>query len=73
MRMRIPSQNSQRGEGGVGFLVCDCMVNEVEFITSVKYVESVWTTVCGERGKSGLFVCCVYLPTSVAVVDKSGW
>ena len=31
------NQNSQRGEGGVGFLVRDCLVNEVEFITSVKY------------------------------------
>ena len=67
------NQNSQRGEGGIGILVCDCMVNEVEFITSVKYVESVWTTVRGERGRSALFACCVYLPTSVAVVDESGW
>ena len=29
--------------------------------------------VCGERGRSALFVCCVYFPTdssSVAVVDS---
>ena len=26
------SQTSQRGEGGVGFLVCECLVSEVEFI-----------------------------------------
>ena len=67
------NQNSQRGEGGVGFLVRDCLVNEVEFITSVKYDESVWMKVRGERGRSALFVCCVYLPTdssSVAVVDS---
>ena len=57
------NQNSQRGEGGVGFLVRDCLVNEVEFITSVKYDESVWMKVRGERGRSPLFVCCVYLPT----------
>ena len=34
-------QNSQRGEGGVGFLVRDCLVNEVEFVSEVKYVKSV--------------------------------
>ena len=35
------SQRSQRGEGGVGFLVCECLVSEVEFITAVAYEESV--------------------------------
>ena len=29
-------QNSQRGEGGVGFLVRDCLVNEVEFVSKKK-------------------------------------
>ena len=29
-------QNSPRGEGGVGFLVRECLVNEVEFINTVK-------------------------------------
>ena len=28
------NQNSRRGEGGVGFLVRECLVSEVEFITS---------------------------------------
>ena len=39
----------------------------------MKYDESVWMKVCGERGRSALFECCVYLPTdssSVAVVDS---
>ena len=31
--------NSPRGEGGVGFLVCECLANEVEFGNSVKYEE----------------------------------
>ena len=35
------NQNSRKGEGGVGFLVRECLVNEVEFITSVEYEESV--------------------------------
>ena len=36
------SQRSQRGEGGVGFLVHDCVVSEVEFIAVVAYEKSVW-------------------------------
>ena len=47
-------QNSQRGEGGVGFLVCDCLVIEVEFVGEVKYADSVWMKVRGERGRSAL-------------------
>ena len=34
------NQNSQRGEGGVGFLVRECLVDEVE--SGVHYEESVW-------------------------------
>ena len=33
--------NSPRGERGVGFLVRECLVNEVEFINTVKYEECV--------------------------------
>ena len=36
-------QYSPRGEGGVGFLVRECLVNEVEFINTVKYEESAHT------------------------------
>ena len=36
----LTSQNSQRGGGGVSFLVCDCLMNEVEF-SSVKHSKSV--------------------------------
>ena len=42
------SSYSQRGEGGVGFLVCDCLVNEVEFVGEVKYAENVWMKVRDE-------------------------
>ena len=66
------NQNSRRGEGGVGFLVRECLVSEVEFITSVEYEESVWMKVRGGRGRSALYVGCVYMPTdstSVAAVD----
>ena len=66
------NQNSRRGEGGVGFLVRECLVSEVEFIDSVKYEENVWMKVRGGRGRSALYVGCVNMPTdstSVAAVD----
>ena len=66
-------QNSPRGEGGVGFLVCECLANEVEFINSVKYEESVWMKVRSERGREALYIGCVYMPTdsaSIYVVDS---
>ena len=46
------NHNSRRGEGGVSFLVCECLVL-VEFITSVEYEESVWMEVWG--GRKGQF------------------
>ena len=57
------NQNSQRGEGGVGFLVRECLVDEVEFITDVHYEESVWMKVRGGRGSSAFYIGCVYMPT----------
>ena len=66
-------QTSQRGEGGVDFLVHECLVSEVEFVTSVRYEESVWMKVWGERGRSAMYIGCVYMPTdstSVTVVES---
>ena len=66
------SQRSQRGVRGVGFLLRECLVSEVEFITTVAYEESVWMKVRGERGRLALYIGCVYMPidsTSVAVLD----
>ena len=53
------SQWRQRGEGGVEFLVHECLGSEVEFITAVAYEESVWTKVQGERGRLALYIGCV--------------
>ena len=44
-------QQSQRGEGGVDFLVREYLVNEVEFITNARHEESVWMKVRGGRGR----------------------
>ena len=54
------NQKSLRGEGGVGFLVRECLVDEVEFISQVRYEESVWMKV---RGGRALYIGCVYMPT----------
>ena len=35
------NQNSLRGEGAIGLFVLECLVNEVEFINSVKCEECV--------------------------------
>ena len=56
-------QNSRKGEGGVGFLVRECIAEEVEIIRDVRYKESVWMKVRGGRGKEALYLCCVYMPT----------
>ena len=57
--------NSQRREGGVGFLVRDCLVNEVEFVGEVKYAESMWMKVRGERGRLALYIrrLCIHTST----------
>ena len=50
------------------------MVNEVEFVGEEKYAESVWMKVRGERGRSALYIGCVYMPTDgsgIATMDDS--
>ena len=55
-------QSNPRGEGGVGFLVRECLVDEVEFVSTVKYEESVWMKVRGGRGgKHCTFAVCICL------------
>ena len=65
------NQRSQRGEGGVGFLVREYLVNEVEFISNTRYEESVWMKVRGGRGREALYIFCVYMPTDSTSVDNS--
>ena len=50
------NRNSLRVERGVGFLVHECLVNEVEFINTVKYEESVWMKISSERGREALYI-----------------
>ena len=48
-----------RSEGGVVFLVRECLVDEVEFITDVHYEESVWMK-GGRRGSSAFYIGPAY-------------
>ena len=48
--------------------------NEEEFVGDVKYAESVWMKVRGERGRSVLYIGCVYMLTDctgTANIDDS--
>ena len=62
-------QNSKRGEGGVGFLIRECLLAEVEFITNINLEESAWIKVRGGRGKESLYIGCIYMPTTTASVS----
>ena len=62
-------QNNPRGEGGVGVLVRECLVEELEFVNTVKYEESVWMKVRGGRGREALYICYMYIPTDSSSVQ----
>ena len=54
------SQRSQRGEGGVGFLVRECLVSEVEFMTAVVHEECVDES-ARRKGKVGpVYRMCIH-------------
>ena len=58
-----------RGGGGVGFLIRECLLAEVEFITNINLEESAWIKVRGGRGKESLYIGCAYMPTTTASVS----
>ena len=53
-------QKSKRVEGGVVFLIRECLLTEVEFITNINLEESTWIKVRGGRGKESLCFGCLY-------------
>ena len=74
VKPRQGSSESKRGEGGVGFLVEECLARGVELIREVDYEESTWIKVKGERGRNTLFLGCVYMSTvseNVSVIESS--
>ena len=59
-------QNIQSGEGGVEFLIRECLLAEVEFITNVNLEGSAWIKVHGGRGREALYIGCIYMTTTTA-------
>ena len=62
-------QNSKRGEGGVRFLIRECWLAEVEFLTNLNLEGSAWIKVRGGRGKESLYIGCIYMPTTTARIS----
>ena len=51
-------QTSQRGDGEGLVFWYECLIDEVECMTSVHY-GSMWMKIQGHRGRESLFVGCV--------------
>ena len=47
-------------------MIWECLVDEVEIVSKIRYEESVWMKVRGGRGREALYVCCIYIPTDSA-------
>ena len=55
--LKVGKPRIKQNRGGRGwFLARDCLVNEVEFINTVKYEESVWMKIRSERGREALYI-----------------
>ena len=59
-----PRENvkGKRGEGGVGFLVSEPLLDDVTIIKNVKCTETIWLRI-RIRKRVDLYIGCVYLPT----------
>ena len=56
------SIKGKRGEGGVGFLVSEPLLDDVTIIKKVKCNETIWLRIRIRKG-ADLYIGCVYLPT----------
>ena len=52
----------KRGEGGVGFLVSELLLDDVTITKKVKFNETIWLRTRIRKG-ADLYIGCVYLPT----------
>ena len=59
-----------RRKGGVGFLVLNALLPEVEVCTGTTHPESLWLSVAGHRGERSLYVGCVYMPPVAAAEEE---
>ena len=56
------SIKGKRGEGGVGFLVSELLIDDVTIIKDVKCNETIWLRIKIRSGVD-LYIGCVYMPT----------
>ena len=56
------SIKGKRGEGGVGFLISEPLLDDVTIIKNVKCTETIWLRI-RIRKRVDLYIGCVYLPT----------
>ena len=56
----------KRGEGGVGFLVSEFLIDDVTIIKNVKCNETIWLRI-RIRSSVDLYIGCVYMPTQGSV------
>ena len=62
-----------RRKGGVGFLVLNALLPEVEVCTGATHLESLWLCVAGHRGERSLYVGCVYMPPVAVAEEEQHW
>ena len=62
-----------RRKGGVGFLVLNALLPEVEVCTGATHPESLWLCVAGHRGERSLYVGCVYMPPVAVAEEERQW
>lgn len=59
-----------RRKGGVGFLVVNSLLPEIEECKGAAHPESLWLCVAGHRGERSLYVGCVYMPPVLAAEEE---
>ena len=63
--------SNPRGEGGVGLFVWECLVDEVDFVSTVKYEKCVDES-SGEEGEGSIvYLLCVHAYGYIAVIEES--
>ena len=60
-------------KGGVGSLVLNALLPEVEVCTGATHPESLWLCVAGHRGEQSLYVGCVYMPPVAVAEEELHW
>jgi len=58
-----------RSKGGMGFLVLEALISEIEIFSDDSHLESIWLRLKGNRGQCSWFIGCVYMAPSPAAFE----